>query len=93
MASITGEIEIDVVCTECGNSLDVYERTGIRGVHELHIELCNSCLKKREDQISALEDQLTEQSESYETEIERLKEIIEALEVEIIFNKITNVTI
>jgi septal ring factor EnvC (AmiA/AmiB activator) len=84
MVTITGEIEVDVLCTECGNSLGVYEKNGRRGEHQLHIELCPSCLEKRDDRISELEDQL----ESLETEIEKLKETIEAIETGIIFNKI-----
>jgi hypothetical protein len=86
MALITADIEIDVLCTECNNSLGVYEKTGKRGEHEFHVELCPSCLSKKDDRISELEDQL----ESSGAEIEKLKETIEALETGIIFNKIIN---
>lgn len=82
-------IDFDVVCSSCGNSLDVVDnikKGRYEDYYEIRVGVCESCLSKKDDEIEDLKSKIKE-LEELEGE---LRDKIAALEVELTFNKIIN---
>ncbi len=89
MASFTAEIEFDVTCDTCGDSLD-YEEKENRGNYELKVQVCTTCMKEKDDEIKDIGAEGVTQIEELQSEIEELQDKIAALEVELTYNVLKN---
>jgi len=89
MATFSHEIEFDVTCEACGNSLSVEEKE-YRGNYELRISPCEVCMEIKQKEFDEIEANLQEEYSNLENYVEELRDEISALETQLIYTKIKN---
>jgi len=90
MASFTAEIEFDVTCDKCGDSLSYTEKNNSRYAtsYELKVEPCEKCMDEKDDDLNAALEKIKEDTDYYEEELQRLRDELDALKIEMTYGVI-----